>query len=107
MFPKVLFAIAAAALIGAGLLSLRQQRLTMMHEMAQLHQHMDQTRRETWDLQARIASESSPEALRQAIERTGMQLEPVAPRDLHRATPDDARPALVRRETPDTPGGQP
>ncbi len=82
MFPKVLFAILAAGAIGAGLLALRHQRLTMKNEMALLHREMDQTRRETWDLQIRIAERSSPVALRDAILRTGIELEPLAPTDV-------------------------
>lgn len=84
MFPKVLFAIAAAALIGAALLSLRHQRLVMMHEMAQMHQQIDQARRETWDYQAKIAEAASPAALREAIERAGLELEPLAAADVRR-----------------------
>jgi len=82
MFPKVLFAILAAAAIGAGLLALRHQQLKLRNEMALLHTQMDQTRRETWDLQTRIATQASPDALRQAIEQARLQLEPVGPDDL-------------------------
>jgi len=82
MFPKVLFVIVAAAGIGAGLLALRHQQLKLRNEMARLHTQMDQTRRETWDLQTRIATRASPHALREAIERSRLELEPVRPTDL-------------------------
>jgi len=107
MFPKVLFAIAAAALIGAGLLSLRHQRLAMMHEMTELHRQMDRTRRQTWDLQTRIAEASSPATLRRAIERAGLELEPVAPRDLRRPVAGRGGPALVRQDDPQPSGSRP
>ena len=84
MFPKVLLAIVAAAAVGAGVLALRQQRLALRHEMALLHREMDQARRETWRLQAGIAERASPEAIRVAVERHGLELEPILPGDIVR-----------------------
>lgn len=80
-FAKLLVVIVGAAAIGAALLGMRQQRLQIMHQMAQLYRQMDQSRQETWDLQVEIAQRIRPEALRAAAERASLVLEPVMPAD--------------------------
>ena len=78
MFPKLLFAILAAIVVGAALLGLRHQRLQAMHEMAALHAEMDRSRREIWDLQVRIAEHLEPTRLRGALLRADGGFVPAA-----------------------------
>ena len=75
MLLKILLAVLGLALIGVALLSLQQQQLLMAHAMSDLHVQMDQDRKDTWDAQAAIAERSHPVALRQAVERVGLELE--------------------------------
>lgn len=76
MFAKLLTALVLAVLIGAAIFNLRQQRLELMHEITVLHRQMDRDRQATWDAQVRIASQTSPEALREALVRAGLTMEP-------------------------------
>ena len=77
MLAKLLFAIAGVTVIGASLLSMQQQRLLAAHAMSDLHVQMDRDRKATWDAQARIAEGSHPAALREAVSRVGIELEPM------------------------------
>ncbi len=77
MFARLLFTIASLTVIAAALLGLRQQRLQTMHAMAQLHVRMDADRKATWDAQAQIAEGMHPAALREAVRRVGLELEPL------------------------------
>ena len=79
MFSRALAILVFATAIGIGLLALRQQRLTMMHEMALTHAQMNQSRQKMWDLQVRIADKVEPPKLAKAIQRAKLQLEPAAP----------------------------
>lgn len=90
MFSKLVVVIVAMLLIGAGLLSLRQYRLNLMNQMAQLHADINRDRQEIWTDQARIAQHLDPQHLEQAIDHAQLQLRPVEPQPL---TP----PRLVRQ----------
>lgn len=80
MFAKLLTALVLAVVIGSAVFSLRQQRLELMHEITGLHRQMNRDRQATWDMQVRIAGRTRPEALRDAISRAGIEMEPaVAP----------------------------
>ena len=82
-FAKLTTAVVVLVLAFAVLLGLRQQRLELMHEMSVLHRQMDGDRKETWDLQTAIAARTQPQKLREAAERVGLELEPLAtPEDL-------------------------
>lgn len=81
MFPKLLIAVALCVAVAAALLSLRQQRLQTMHEIARLHEQMDAARQRTWDLQVRIAQQLEPGALQAALKRASLELEPLVPMD--------------------------
>jgi hypothetical protein len=76
MFAKLLITVLFATAIGAALLGLRQQRMENMHEITRLHNQMDQLRRQTWDLQVRIAAGITPQALEQAVDRGDWLMEP-------------------------------
>ena len=93
MLAKVLFSIAGVSLAGAALLGIERQRLLTAHAMSDLHVQMDQDRKATWDAQARIAEASHPVALREAIQRIGLELEPLP-------TPDEIPPAEVAWPVP-------
>jgi hypothetical protein len=80
MYVKLLVMIASATLVGAGLLHLRQQRFDAMHEMASLHQQMNEDRMVLWQWQARIARAAEPPVLISAIARAQLELEPATPR---------------------------
>lgn len=77
MLLKILLAVLGLALIGAALLSLQQQRLVMAHAMSDLHVQMDRDRKQTWDAQADIAEHAHPVALREAVQRVGLNLVPL------------------------------
>lgn len=78
----MLAAVVGAALIAAGLLALRRERLETLHEVATLHAQIDATRQQTWNLQSRIAAGTQPGQLRAALERAGMAMEPVTEPEL-------------------------
>ena len=67
------------------MLVLRQKRLELSHQIARHCQEIDLTRQRTWDRQARIASRLEPGQLREALDRTGLLVEPVV-------TPEAERP---------------
>lgn len=79
MFTRLLLLILAFALIGAVLLDLRQRRIDAMHDMALLHKQMRETREDLWQNQYHIAERVRPDALHDAIERVGLELEPINP----------------------------
>ena len=76
MFAKLLTALVLAVLVGVAIFNLRQQRLELMHEITVLHRQMNRDRQTTWDSQVRIASQTSPQALHEALARTGLTMEP-------------------------------
>ncbi|MCC7193547.1 MAG: hypothetical protein IT444_12275 [Phycisphaeraceae bacterium] len=92
MFLKGLAIIVFIVGIAVVLLGMRQERLTSMHEMAQLHAKMNRSRQAMWDMQVRVAGKTSPEALAEAVQRAKLQLEPATPG----AAAALARPANVR-----------
>ncbi|MFA9478355.1 hypothetical protein ACERK3_08605 [Phycisphaerales bacterium AB-hyl4] len=98
MFPKLFVAIVFAAAIGAVLLGLRQHRLEMMHDMVRVHREMDAVRQQTWDLQVRIAERLEPEALRDAVERADLSLEPAVPPALLPRGPVSVHPRVAEIE---------
>jgi cell division protein FtsL len=76
MFTKLLTALVLMVVIGSAVFSLRQQRLELMHEITGLHRQMNRDRQRTWDMQVRIADRTRPGALRDAIARAGLDMEP-------------------------------
>ncbi len=77
MITKLITAIVALTIIASVTLAQRHQRLEVMHEMARLHGEINHRRMETWDLQVRIAQRTVPATLRDAIDRTGLVVEPI------------------------------
>lgn len=76
MFAKLFTALVCVTVIGAAILNMRQQRLELMHEITGLQRQMNRDRQATWDSQVRIAEKTQPEALEQALERSGLAMEP-------------------------------
>ncbi len=63
--------------IGAGLLGMRQQQLNDKHAIAVDHTQMKADRELIKDLQIRIARLSTPDALKHAVDRSRLKLEPI------------------------------
>lgn len=84
---KLVVTMAAAVVIGAGLLTMRQHRINLRTDMTRLHDQIDQSRKQVWDFQVRIARRTRPAKLREAIGRAGLNLQPVTP-----AGDDDEQP---------------
>jgi cell division protein FtsL len=79
MLGKLLTMIGVVIAIGAALLGMRHYQLSLRADMAELHREMEQSQQEIWDFQVRIAERARPEALRQAIETSELELEPLTP----------------------------
>lgn len=79
MFLKCATAIIIAALTGAFLLGLRQQRFETMHNMAKIHSGMNSTRQTMWNLQTRIAAQIQPVRLQEAIVKANLPFETFTP----------------------------
>lgn len=77
MFAKLALSLIVATAIGAALLGLRQQRVQTVSQMAALHASMNSTRQSMWDTQVRIAQHANPQQLKDALERAGLQVEPI------------------------------
>lgn len=77
MYARVLVLIVVFTAIAVAMLALRQQRYETMHEMAVLHQKLNDNRQDLWHWQSRIAERMEPGALREALDRAGLKLEPV------------------------------
>lgn len=86
MLARLITVVVFATAVAAVLLGLRQQRLQVMHEMAQLHAQINEDRQAMWDLQVRIAERMQPEALHEAIARAGLEVEPITPDGAARGT---------------------
>lgn len=88
MTLRYLAVVALLSAVGAGLLGLRQQQLNDKHAMAVSHAQMKDAREHIKDLQVRIAKMTRPEALREAIERVDLSVEPISSRPT--AAPDES-----------------
>ena len=89
MTLRYLAAVILLSAIGAGLLGLRQQQLNDKHAMAQSHAEMKNDRETIKDLQVRIAKLTRPEALRDAIERARLEMQPISRRSEEPTTDSD------------------
>jgi len=77
MYAKAIVLIVCLTALAATMLQLRQRRFEAMHEMATLHQQMNQHRQDLWLWQSRIADATDPNELRDAVARAGLELEPL------------------------------
>jgi len=78
MTLRYLVVVITLTAIGAGLLGMRQQQLNDKHAIAVWHSQMREDRETIKGLQVRIAKHATPGALREAIDRNGLRLEPIA-----------------------------
>jgi len=78
-FGRLIVVVLGLALIGGVVLSLRQQRLVLLHEITALHREMDACRKRMWDAQVRIAEPATPSRLVELTERAGLELESATP----------------------------
>lgn len=79
MWLKAAACVILAAATAMSLLALRQHRIEQMHQMAAYHKEMRQSRQNLWQLQVEIADHLRPDKLRAAVQRTGLELQPVVP----------------------------
>ncbi len=76
MFAKLIVLTGLMFAVAAGLLLLRQDRLGLAHEAANLHAQVQQKRQRVWEAQAVSAALLPPDKLRSRIETVGLRLEP-------------------------------
>jgi len=88
MTLRLLFVVIGLTAIGAGLLGLRQEQINDRHTIAATHAAMRADREAIKDMQIRIAEQTQPEALREAIERAQLRLEPIGDKTPESNTPD-------------------
>ena len=100
MFHKLLILVLVVCVVCGVLLGLRHRRLHLMHQMTQLHDQMDEDRKDIWQSQVAVSRHLGPAELRQAIAQAGLELTPVAPGHQARtdAAPDAVRIAEVRHD---------
>jgi|GEM_PF-4716017 len=78
MLPyRWLIAIIALVVIGGLMVSLRQQRLRVMHESIQLHREAGKQRQEIWGLQVQLSEKVTTPQLRDAVLDAGLELAPL------------------------------
>lgn len=97
MAIRLVMTVAGCFLIGAGVLALRQERLQTQHEIARLHNAIDQHRMEVWDLQVELSQSISPPVLKEILQREAVALAPMVPAAEQAGaaladTPTDAQP---------------
>ncbi len=88
--PKWLLLILFGVAVAGVLLSLRHQRLQVMHETIQTHRQIDRVGQELWDLQVRMAETGSTEELQEDLRRSNLDLTPIATQVPPRRDPADA-----------------
>ncbi len=79
MFAKLTVVIVGLTCIAAGLMSLRQEKMEISHDIAQAHRDINTHRQSLWRLQSKVAREVEPRALRESITKAGLELEPITP----------------------------
>jgi hypothetical protein len=79
MYPKLVALTVMIALLGAGMLVLRQHRLELASRAASTHARIIQARHELWQAQTRAADQINPLALQRRIDQSELALEPIKP----------------------------
>ena len=77
MYLKAVAMIVFVTALGAGMLSLRQQRWEVKHDVTHMHKQIEQCRRSTWESQVRVAGELRPEKLEHRIAVAQIDMEPI------------------------------
>lgn len=97
MTLRLIFLVVGLSVIGAGLLGLRQEQMNDRHTIAATHAAMREDRDAIKDMQIRIAEQTQPEALRDAIERAELRLEPIGQTSSQKQDDDEYGVAGARR----------
>lgn len=97
MFGKGMVLIISLTLLGTLVLQMRQRRLAMQYEMAQIHRQIDGLRKTTWDHQVRIAGHLHPVELQQQADPTGERLIAAHPVDGQLQSPERGTPSQTAR----------
>jgi cell division protein FtsL len=79
MFLRLTVAIVTLAIVALALLTLRQQRFELGHDLVATDRQLDQSRQRLWSLQAQLADRVEPTALHNAATQAQLQLEPLTP----------------------------
>ena len=77
-YLKVVMLIVAFTVIAAKVVTMRQQRFAINHEIARMHQQMDDARQSLWESQVRVAEQLKPTALEHKLSVAQMKLEPIS-----------------------------
>lgn len=98
MFGKMVGLTLMLLVLAGSLLMLRQQRLVIAHDNAELFWKILSTRESLWDVQARGAVMLQPQRLAMRIQTAQVAVEPVEPLTIHH--PEHQ---LAQRDTPEWP----
>jgi|GEM_PF-1919608 len=77
MYFKAVVMIIFLAALGAGMLSLRQQRWEVRHSVTQMHKQIEQARRATWESQSKVAAELHPDKLEHKLMIAKLEMDPI------------------------------
>ncbi|MEX2212860.1 MAG: hypothetical protein WD768_01950 [Phycisphaeraceae bacterium] len=95
MYLKSIAMILCLAATGAAILSLRQQRWQVEHQVANMHRQIENARRSVWESQVKVTAQLKPAALEHRIEMANLDLMP-----LTGAPPAPPQPAPQPARTP-------
>ena len=79
MYSKILVVMLLAMAAAGGLLTLRQRRIEISHDVAVLHDQIHESRYALWDVQTSIAEQMNPQSMQASIVRAQLELEPIVP----------------------------
>ena len=79
MFAKLVALTLAIALLGAGMLQLRQNRLELSSRTASIHTQIIRARHDLWQAQTRADEQLNPIALQRRIDDAELAFEPIKP----------------------------
>ena len=77
-YLKFVIFILFLTVLGAKMLSLRQQRFEINHDITRLHQQMDGARQSFWESQVKVADQLKPAALEHKMSVAELKLEPIS-----------------------------
>ena len=105
MYSKVLVVMLLAVLTASALLTLRQRRIEINHDVAKLHGQIREARYDLWNVQTSIAEHLNPRLMRASIVRAELELEPIVPTtwrepDTTMLAAADDRPAWLASASP-------
>lgn len=76
---KLLICLITSMAVAVCLVQLRQQRLELNHQTAQLHNEIESRQARLWNQQLQIANVTAPPALQASIGKQELKLENLAP----------------------------